>query len=111
MGVRSILAVWREISVFPALFANGLEALLSAPVNEDANTNASSEPDGRLRAKLMRWFSAADQVRLPSACRIRGLGGKSLSTAACMARLCHFDRFWHRPGVELPKETDLFGDN
>lgn len=110
--VKEVLSTWQSVSAFPRLFVNGLEALFFAPVLEDANIVPSSEPDDLLRRKLTRWFSAADQVRLPSACRLRGLAGKALSTAACRARLCHFERYWHRPGISvLEEEEDLFGDS
>merc|ERR1740121_1713289 len=68
--------------------------------------------DMGLRPKLARWFSAAVQARLPYACCRRGLGGRSLPTAQCRARLCHFERYWHMPGVDLLEEdADLLGES
>jgi len=109
--VRGVLAAWRGSDAMPPLFTRGLEALVfAAPAPEVSSPD--DEPDVVLRRKLARWFSAADQARLPYACRLRGLAGRALATAACRARLCHYERYWHRPGVEMPGDgdEDLFGD-
>mmetsp|Transcript_23332 Transcript_23332/g.48570 ORF Transcript_23332/g.48570 Transcript_23332/m.48570 type:complete len:499 (-) Transcript_23332:81-1577(-) len=108
--IRCVLFSWQRASVFPPLFTRGLEALLFAPVLEDAACMPDAGTDELLQAKLNRWFSVANQARLPYACRLRGLSGKALPTAACRARLCHFERYWHIPGVALPEDPDLFGE-
>eukprot|EP00747_Dinoflagellata_sp_TGD_P095574 gnl/TRDRNA2_/TRDRNA2_166515_c0_seq2.p1 gnl/TRDRNA2_/TRDRNA2_166515_c0~~gnl/TRDRNA2_/TRDRNA2_166515_c0_seq2.p1 ORF type:complete len:684 (+),score=115.94 gnl/TRDRNA2_/TRDRNA2_166515_c0_seq2:197-2053(+) len=109
--IRRVLAAWDDWSVFPPLFTKGLEALLFSPVLETTAEDAEKEADPTLRKKLLRWFEASDQARLPYACRLRGLSGKFLSTAACRARLCHFERYWHRPGLEIvePNEDAFSG--
>uniref|UniRef100_A0A7S1WV15 CID domain-containing protein n=1 Tax=Alexandrium catenella TaxID=2925 RepID=A0A7S1WV15_ALECA len=107
--VRCVLAALRSTGAFPPNFTRGLEALLFAPVIEDASEMPDTGADELLRAKLSRWFSVANQARLPYACRLRGLSSKALPTAACRARLVHFERYWHIPGVSLPEDPDLFG--
>lgn len=104
--IRRVLAAWEDWSVFPPLFTKGLEALLFSPVKETTADEAETESDQTLRKKLQRWFEASDQARLPYACRLRGLSGKFLSTAACRARLCHFERYWHRPGLEVVEANE-----
>eukprot|EP00927_Polykrikos_kofoidii_P028442 TRINITY_DN24830_c0_g1_i1.p1 TRINITY_DN24830_c0_g1~~TRINITY_DN24830_c0_g1_i1.p1 ORF type:complete len:839 (-),score=181.53 TRINITY_DN24830_c0_g1_i1:272-2713(-) len=117
-SVRKVFAAWQEWDVFPPLFVRGLNALLFAPVadgvgadDEDeavrqrANGNKTvacwnGDEDAALRRKLSVWRSAEDAARLPYAARLRGLSGSALPTAACRARLCHYERYWHRPGCE-----------
>lgn len=98
--VRAVLKAWQELDAFPPLFALGLECLFFKPIL-DAEVAAALETEERLRQRLQRWFLAADQARLPYACRLRGLAGRALPTAQCRARLCHFERYWR--GVDLPE--------
>merc|ERR1712166_453087 len=60
--------------------------------------------------RLLRWCNPTDAARLPYAARLRGLSGSALSTAACRTRLCHYDRYWYRPGVTDLEEEDPWGD-
>ncbi|CAE8612789.1 unnamed protein product [Polarella glacialis] len=109
-AVRRVLKTWDDWAVFPALFTKGLEALLFSPVLIMSQEVAAREPDRALRNKLQRWFSATDQGRLPYASRLRGLSGKAVPTTVCRARLCHFERYWHRPGIQMPEpDEDPFG--
>eukprot|EP00933_Yihiella_yeosuensis_P014540 TRINITY_DN13002_c2_g5_i1.p1 TRINITY_DN13002_c2_g5~~TRINITY_DN13002_c2_g5_i1.p1 ORF type:complete len:536 (-),score=114.52 TRINITY_DN13002_c2_g5_i1:78-1655(-) len=109
-AVKKVLQTWDDWNVFPSLFTKGLEALLFSPVLVTSQESAETEFDQTLKRRLLRWFSAADQARLPYAARLRGLSGKAVPTAACRARLCHFERYWHRPGIEMPEpDEDPFG--
>ncbi|CAL1152671.1 unnamed protein product, partial [Cladocopium goreaui] len=64
------------------------------------------ETDLLLKQKLQRWFSG-DQSQLPYAARLRGLAGKARKSEVCRARLCHFERFWHRPGMEALEPDEV----
>eukprot|EP00930_Biecheleria_cincta_P002639 TRINITY_DN103643_c0_g1_i1.p1 TRINITY_DN103643_c0_g1~~TRINITY_DN103643_c0_g1_i1.p1 ORF type:complete len:626 (-),score=118.31 TRINITY_DN103643_c0_g1_i1:96-1973(-) len=111
-AVRKVLSTWENWAIFPSLFIKGLEALLFSPVLATTADVAGQELDPELRRKLLRWFSAGDQARLPYAARLRGLSGKSLPTISCRDRLCHFERYWHRPEVKLPEnDADPFEHN
>eukprot|EP00928_Gymnodinium_smaydae_P037444 TRINITY_DN25992_c0_g3_i1.p1 TRINITY_DN25992_c0_g3~~TRINITY_DN25992_c0_g3_i1.p1 ORF type:complete len:786 (+),score=205.09 TRINITY_DN25992_c0_g3_i1:314-2359(+) len=107
-SVRKALAAWQDWGVFPELFVRGLEALLFQPVPDDASTSPGDEDaDEVLKQKLATWRSAADAARLPYAARLRGLSGSALPTALCRARLCHYERYWHRPGEDAEEQLPL----
>ncbi|CAK9117792.1 unnamed protein product [Durusdinium trenchii] len=97
--VRSVLHGWETWSIFPRLYIKGLEALLFSPVTTRLDTGCE---DAALERKLQRWRLPGDPTQLPCAARRRGLAGKAQKAEVCRARLCHFERYWHRPGVEEP---------
>lgn len=108
--VRRVLATWKGWDLFTPLFTQGLEALLFAPVLDAGAPDA--ERDEALRLKLTRWCLTANAARLPYAARLRGLSGSALATTSCRARLCHFDRYWYRPGfVAVDFDDDPWGDS
>eukprot|EP00913_Durusdinium_trenchii_P019825 g18635.t1 len=80
-------------------FKQGLEALLFSPVTTRLDTGCE---DAALERKLQRWRLPGDPTQLPCAARRRGLAGKAQKAEVCRARLCHFERYWHRPGPEEP---------
>ncbi|CAL1144460.1 unnamed protein product [Cladocopium goreaui] len=98
-----VLHCWVSWNIFPSLYTKGLEALLLSPV---LSLDAESETDLLLKQKLQRWFSG-DQSQLPYAARLRGLAGKAQKSEVCRARLCHFERFWHRPGMEALEPDEV----
>merc|ERR1711972_615491 len=104
--VRNLLKTWEDWGIFPSLFTKGLEALLLAPISDISHKDAVNEPDVWLRQKFMPWFSGLNQAQLPYACRMRGLAGSGLKTAACRVRLCHFERYWH---LKVGMSVRLFG--
>ncbi|CAE8641513.1 unnamed protein product, partial [Polarella glacialis] len=112
-GVRGVLDIWREWSIFPHLFPRGLEALLFAPVPEVVHPEA--EADKELRWKLEQWTSPAAATRSPLTARLRGLSGPTLPAATCILRLCHYERYWHRSApvgatnVDFDFDEDLDG--
>merc|ERR1712151_891289 len=105
---RRVLAAWKEWDIFPPLFLQGLESLLFAPVLEA--TSPEDERDSTLRSRLARWCNAADAARLPYAARLRGLAGSASATSVCRARLCHYERYWYRPGMKDVEEDDPWGE-
>ncbi|CAE7035368.1 unnamed protein product, partial [Symbiodinium natans] len=123
-AVRQVLDCWREWSIFPPLFPAGLEALLFAEIREDAGdqkgkssrdrAQSDHDSDSDLQAKLAHWRDPGTAPRAPYAARLRGLANSSLPAAACVLRLCHFERFWHsadparrqRAGIRSPGEGE-----
>ncbi|CAE6933103.1 unnamed protein product [Symbiodinium sp. CCMP2592] len=113
-AVRQVLDCWRDWSIFPPLFPAGLEALLFAEIPEDTDTKAKGDQDLELQAKLAHWRDPGTAPRAPYAARLRGLANSTLPVAACVLRLCHFERFWHtadparrqRAGIRSPGEGE-----
>lgn len=113
-AVRQVLDCWRDWSIFPPLFPAGLEALLFAEITEDTDAKAKNDQDPELQAKLAHWQDPGTAPRAPYAARLRGLANSTLPVAACVLRLCHFERFWHsadparrqRAGIRSPGEGE-----
>lgn len=101
-ALRRVMHAWSQWCIFPPLYVKGLECLVFEPINRPVPPE--EEPDAELRKKLSRWCSAAHAANMSYAARVRGLSGSALATSACVARLCHYERYWHIPGVIDPLE-------
>lgn len=94
--VKRTFDAWRDWDVFPAVYVNGLEALMLGPAPDEVPESV----DNVLRQKLAEWCSEGNAADLPMAARRRGLSGKSLQVAACRQRLCIYERYWHSVNLE-----------